>query len=236
MQPTRRRHLLAAGGGLGIALAVPRRAGAQGAVRGVVELFTSQGCSSCPPADRLAAELARDPTLVVLSLPVDYWDGLGWKDTFAQHAFTERQKRYAELRGDGEVYTPQAVISGFTIAVGSDRDAILSRIDAPLPVRVSLSPQGSGFMATIEGAPADAVVIVAPFLRAREVAIGRGENAHARVTYINIVRDLRVLGTVGGATRFSLPESRSDADAGVAVLVQAGDLERPGRILGAARS
>src|SRR4051795_347758 len=76
----------------------------------VVELFTSQGCSSCPPADAYLAELARRPEIIALSLPVDYWDYLGWKDTFANPAFSARQRAYASARGDGQVYTPQAVI------------------------------------------------------------------------------------------------------------------------------
>src|SRR5437588_2852004 len=99
-------------------------------VRGVVELFTSQGCSSCPPADRYLAELAKDPSLVVLSWPVDYWDYIGWKDTFASPAFTARQKAYAAARRDDQVYTPQAVIDGVTHAVGNDRDVVQDAIAA----------------------------------------------------------------------------------------------------------
>ncbi len=90
----------------------------------MLELFTSQGCSSCPPADRLFAKLADDPQFIVLSLPVDYWDRLGWKDTFAKHAFTERQRAYASVRGDGQVYTPQAVVNGSEHANGANRRAI----------------------------------------------------------------------------------------------------------------
>src|SRR5947199_10640928 len=89
-------------------------------VRGVVELFTSQGCSSCPPADRYLAELGKDPRLVVLSWPVDYWDYIGWKDTFASPTFTARQKAYAAVRRDDQVYTLQAVIDGVAHAVGDD--------------------------------------------------------------------------------------------------------------------
>src|ERR1700680_3484388 len=77
--------------------------------RAVVELFTSQGCSSCPPADKLIGELAGDPSLVVMSIPIDYWDYLGWKDTLASPRNTARQKAYARVRGDGQVYTPQAL-------------------------------------------------------------------------------------------------------------------------------
>src|SRR5438874_1034367 len=85
--------------------------------RAVVELFTSQGCSSCPPADRLLGELAHDPAIVALSLPIDYWDYLGWKDTLANPRHAARQRGYARVRGDREVYTPQAVINGVAHAV-----------------------------------------------------------------------------------------------------------------------
>src|SRR5437588_2808866 len=92
--------------------------------RAVVELFTSQGCSSCPPADRIIGELANDPSVIALSMPIDYWDYLGWKDTLADSRFTARQKAYSQMRGDREVYTPQVVVNGSVHAVGSDRAAI----------------------------------------------------------------------------------------------------------------
>src|SRR5216684_2778423 len=85
---------------------------ARAQTRGVVELFTSQGCSSCPPADKLLAELAGDPSLIAISVPIDYWDYLGWKDTLADPRNTARQKAYAHVRGDGQVYTPQVVVNG----------------------------------------------------------------------------------------------------------------------------
>ena len=90
----------------------------------VIELFTSQGCSSCPPADKLLGELARDPSLIALSLPVDYWDYLGWKDTLALHGHSDRQRAYAQARGDREVYTPQVVVNGVVHVLGSDKAAI----------------------------------------------------------------------------------------------------------------
>src|SRR5215468_12158362 len=101
------RHLFAALVLLGLG------AGAAAAdAKAVIELFTSQGCSSCPPADKLMGAWAKDPEIVALSLPVDYWDYLGWKDTLASHDFSERQREYAQSRGDGDVYTPQAVVNG----------------------------------------------------------------------------------------------------------------------------
>src|SRR5204863_4556873 len=99
-------------------------AAARAQTRAVVELFTSQGCSSCPPADKLLAELAADPSLVAMSVPIDYWDYLGWKDTLADPHNTARQKAYAHARGDGQVYTPQVVVNGALHALGSDKAAI----------------------------------------------------------------------------------------------------------------
>ena len=108
--------------------------------RAVIELFTSQGCSSCPPADKLAGELARDPSIIVMSLPIDYWDYLGWKDTLALPGHTKRQRAYAQARGDREVYTPQVVVNGVAHVLGSDKDAIeqRDRTDAQAARKLSL--------------------------------------------------------------------------------------------------
>ena len=116
-----------------------------GEPRAVIELFTSQGCSSCPAADKLIGELARDPSLITMSLPVDYWDYLGWKDTLALHGHSNRQRAYADARGDREVYTPQVVVNGIVHVLGSDKAAIESAIAqtrqsaAPLTLPVTLS-------------------------------------------------------------------------------------------------
>src|SRR5882724_552560 len=97
---------------------------AQAEPRAVIELFTSQGCSSCPAADKLLGELADDPSLVTISVPIDYWDYLGWKDTLADPRNTGRQRAYAHVRGDGKVYTPQVVVNGSLHVLGSDKAAI----------------------------------------------------------------------------------------------------------------
>jgi hypothetical protein len=94
----------------------------------LVELFTSQGCSSCPPADKIAGHLKNDPNIIMLSLNVDYWDYLGWRDTLASHDFTQRQMDYAHARGDNDVYTPQMVINGENHAVGSNQAVVESTI------------------------------------------------------------------------------------------------------------
>ena len=92
--------------------------------RAVVELFTSQGCSSCPPADKIVGELAKDPNVIALSMPIDYWDYLGWKDTLADSRFSARQKAYSHVRGDRNLYTPQMIVNGSAQVIGSDRAGI----------------------------------------------------------------------------------------------------------------
>src|SRR5260221_3654786 len=94
--------------------------------RAVVELFTSQGCSSCPPADKILGELAKDPSIIALSMPIDYWDYLGWQDTLADSRFSARQKAYSQMRRDRDVYTPQLVVDGSAHAISSDRAGIYS--------------------------------------------------------------------------------------------------------------
>lgn len=214
--------------------------------RAVVELFTSQGCSSCPPADKLLGELARRPDILALSLPVDYWDYLGWKDTLAQPAFTARQRAYASARGDKQIYTPQMVINGSTPLIGSDRAKVEETVGrrgserAPLPVQVALSETGSTVRVEIGPAngPVSAGVWILPVARAREVAIGRGENQGRSIAYANVVRGMMKLGDWSGQPlHFDVPLAvarTGDADSYV-VLLQAANGSQPGPILGAAK-
>src|SRR6201995_1361744 len=116
-------------GALGVCAAVAIARPAHSEPRAVVELFTSQGCSSCPEADKVLGELAKDPNLIALSLPIDYWDYLGWKDTLADSRFTARQKAYSRARGDRDVYTPQVIVNGSAHVIGSDREKIDGAID-----------------------------------------------------------------------------------------------------------
>ena len=210
----------------------------------VVELFTSQGCSSCPPADALLEKLGTDPNLIVISLPVDYWDYLGWKDTFAKPAYTERQRAYSQARGDRQVYTPQAVINGRTHANGADRIDIagaVSQTAATLDVPLGLVRKGAAVMVTVgaagTGQPSRVGSIIAmPVIARREVAIGRGENASHKVVYTNIVRDLVPLGTWSGtATSVAIPASVLEGADSVVVLLQTGAANRPGPIIAAAQ-
>src|SRR6516162_11793645 len=132
---------------LGFVIATATAAAQAGEPRAVLELFTSQGCSSCPPADRLVGQLVNDPSLVALSIPIDYWDYLGWHDTLANPAHSARQRAYARARGDGQVYTPQIVVNGAADALGSDQGAVERAIVQAnhkagvmsLPVLVSVS-------------------------------------------------------------------------------------------------
>src|SRR2546423_13317470 len=116
-------------GALGVCAIVAIIRPAHAGPRAVEELFTSQGCSSCPPADQIIGELAKDPSVIALSLPIDYWDYLGWKDTLADSRFSAPQKACSHMRGEREVYTPQVVVNGSAHVIGSDRSGIESAID-----------------------------------------------------------------------------------------------------------
>jgi hypothetical protein len=227
-------------------LALPAQAqtAAQQKPRAVIELFTSQGCSSCPPADKLMTELAKDPTLIVLTLPVDYWDYLGWKDTLAHSAFTYRQKSYSAMRGDRQVYTPQAVINGAAHAVGSERASIdqailTTRTQASvLSVDVRIEKGEAGLKAILPAAQGlSGHIWVLPMVKERSVQIGRGENTGRSVTYSNVVRGIsRIAPWNGEALSIDIPATSVSSDAeGIIVLVQAGSDKKPGVIIGAAR-
>jgi hypothetical protein len=227
-----------------IALAGP--AAAASAPKSVVELFTSQGCSSCPPADQLLAELAGRPDVLALTFPVDYWDYLGWKDTLAQPAFTARQRAYASARNDKQVYTPQIVVNGLKPVVGSDRTKIESLMakaanNGGLPVAVAISEVGSAVTIEIQASPDSPLsgeAWLLPVAKLREVAIGRGENKGRTIAYANVVRGMVKLGDWSGtAARFEVPLDQArpvDTDTYV-VLVQAVGDAKPGAILGAAK-
>jgi len=221
---------------------------AQAEIKGVVELFTSQGCSSCPPADKLFGKYVDRTDLLALSYNVDYWDYLGWKDTLASPDNTERQRNYAQARGDGQVYTPQAVIDGRTHAVGSNQaqiDAALAKYSDGLPVHLSLSSTGDAVTVNIDAAdPAakaampHATLWLVMYDRSVTVPIGRGENSGRTITYNNVVRKLRPIAMwKGEPMSVDLPKSEiKQADVNrCAVLLQAETKDGlPGPILGAA--
>jgi len=217
-----------------------------GQPRAILELFTSQGCSSCPEADKLLGELAGDPSIVALSLPIDYWDYLGWKDTLASPGHSARQRAYARVRGDRQVYTPQIVVNGSTHVLGSDPAAIeraitqTERNAAIMSVPVLLSVGGRNLnvkVASTEKAHVAGEVWLCPLAKSVPVEIGRGENNGRTVTYHNVVRRWLKLGDWNGTeSTWSVPVANietEDVDA-AAVMVQEGNREKPGIIVGAA--
>jgi hypothetical protein len=213
--------------------------------RAVVELFTSQGCSSCPPADQLLAEFAADPDLVPITLPIDYWDYLGWKDTLADPRNTARQKAYSQMRGDRDVYTPQVVVNGSLHVLGSDKRAIEQAItqshqDAmTLSVPVKLSLVNGHLTVSVPQASPDkaADVWICGLAKAVTVAIARGENRGKTITYHNVVRQWLNLGRwTGQAQSWTVPirDLEHDGIDEAAVLMQTGTIEKPKGMLGAA--
>lgn len=212
--------------------------------RAIVELFTSQGCSSCPAADRLIGEMVRDPSLIAVSLPIDVWDYLGWKDTLASPRHTERWQGYAKARGDRERYTPQVVANGAVHALGSDRAAIEKAIDksrqneAVMSVPVTAARAGDRLtIALPDGAPpAVATVSVWGLAKAVTVMITRGENKGRTVTYHNVARRFVSLGAWNtGTNRWTVPlrDIAGDGIESAAVLVQTGSADKPSLMLGA---
>jgi len=235
-------------GALGVCAIVAIIRPAHADPRAVVELFTSQGCSSCPPADKIIGELAKDPSIIALSMPIDYWDYLGWKDTLADARFSARQKAYSQMRGDRDVYTPQVVVNGSVHVIGSDRDGIESAIgatmkaDGVMSVPVSMIQAGRQINVSVAASSKGPVAVhgevwICSVSKAVPISIGRGENRGREITYYNVVRNLLKVGDWNGtAGSWTVPLeniSREGVDA-AAVYVQDGNRDKPGPMLGAA--
>lgn len=192
----------------------------------VVELFTSQGCYSCPPADELLGELAERDDVLPLAFHVTYWDRLGWPDTLGLEAGTDRQQSYAHSLKTGRMYTPQMVVQGQIDVVGSQRSRVMRALEIAAEHadanRVGLDI--SNGQLTIEAGDTEtARVWLAAFDDVNEVAIDRGENAGKTLTYHHAVRELAELGRYdGGAMTVELPLARLAAEGrdGAAILVQ----------------
>ena len=222
---------------------------AEAGPRAVVELFTSQGCAACPPADKLARQLdAETDDVIVLSMPVSIWDYLGWSDTLALPELTERQRAYAVARGDHDIYTPQAVINGRVDVTGSDREAILAAIDEDnadgpaLAVDVSVTRVGDVIRIAIGDAPRriarkGAEVWLGIVEVAVSVPVKGGENRGRKLAYHNVVRSLRPVGIWRGKELvLEIPIGSDMARTGTAavVLLQSKRHNGPGPIIGAA--
>lgn len=213
----------------------------------VVELFTSQGCSSCPPADAMLARLATEPGVLPLSFHVDYWDYLGWSDSFARPEFTERQERYARVSGERSVYTPQLIVDGEDTAVAPGPAELMSLIDAHrvapamVSVRRDTIPDGE----TIELMPLSDLggrseVLLVRYVPERQVQVTAGENRGRQVAYTNVVLAMDRLAEWDGAAPLkmtvrpdTLPSDAMPDDTRHVILVQKemGDAARPGPIL-----
>jgi hypothetical protein len=224
--------------------------------RAVLELFTSQGCSSCPAADKLLGSYAKGSSVIAMSLAIDYWDYLGWKDTLALAGHSRRQQAYARARGDREVYTPQMVVNGIAQVIGSDRDAIERAIAqtrenaATLTLPVTMAVDGdkvavniaAGQLPVGKDGHAISEVWLCPMTTSVPVAIERGENRGKTIIYHNVVRRWIKLGNWSGKAEtwhFAIADlphkdlTTKDIDS-VAVVVQSGVAASPSLMLGAA--
>lgn len=209
----------------------------------VVELFTSQGCSSCPPADAVLAELALRDDVIALALHVDYWDYIGWEDEFAQPAFTTRQHGYAVAAGERVVYTPQMMIGGVDSIIGTDTMALMDGIAAHSlaqpSVRLGLTRAGDVLtisaqaVGRLDGAMTVQLVRYVP---EQTVAIERGENAGQTIRYVNVVTHWEELSDWDGSAPLSIQMPLTGADPAVVIVqkVAQGDTG-PGLIVAAAR-
>ena len=229
-----------------IAIAAPIKAEpAAPADKAVLELFTSQGCSSCPPADALLARLGKNPDLVTLSYSVDYWNYLGWHDTLSSSANSERQREYARGRGDGKVYTPQIVVDGLAHVNGSNEAAIemamrsAAKTLADVKVPVSMHAEGDTLVIGIGAAPEKsdkraATVWLALAKKNATVAITRGENRGRTLSYHHPVKELTPVGMWNGEAmtlRLPLKDLKAMGGDSLVALLQ---VENAGPILGAA--
>jgi hypothetical protein len=235
-------------GALGVCAIVAVIRPAHAEPKAVVELFTSQGCSSCPPADKILGELAKDPSVIALSLPIDYWDYLGWKDTLADSRFSARQKAYSHMRGDRDVYTPQVIVNGATHVIGSDRGRIEGAIkdtgkaDKVMSLPVTMTLSGKQITVSVAAgkdanAPVRGEIWLCSISRVVPIAIGRGENRGREVVYHNVVRNLVKVGDFNGSPgswTVPLDSVMRDGIDAAAVLVQDGSRDKPGTMLGAA--
>lgn len=203
----------------------------------VVELYTSQGCSSCPPADAVLAMLAERPDVIALALHVDYWDYLGWADAFARPEHSVRQRLYAHAAGESTIYTPQMIINGTYSMVGADPE-VLDHVVAPAggaegPVLTLERTLDSLAIRTTGGeAPAGQYEVeLVRYLPQAKVSVERGENAGRVIDYTNIVTDWQTVGSWDGTAPLEL-DVPVKGEGPLVVLIQTADL---GAIVAAAR-
>lgn len=206
----------------------------------VVELFTSQGCSSCPPADDVLADIGAREDVIALAYHVDYWDYIGWPDTFASASNSDYQRSYAKARGETRIYTPQMMINGTNDVVGSRRGAVNTALaTASLDVPIMLATEGDMLEVSIDGDASlrEAAVWLVTYKSAEKVDIGRGENRGRELTYSHIVTSRQVIGMwspqVGANIRLPLHDVLGQTSDGAAIILQSDQDGLPGPILGA---
>ena len=192
----------------------------------VVELYTSQGCSSCPPADEFLATMAMDPSILPLALHVDYWDYIGWKDKFANPKFTERQKAYAKAFGTRSIYTPQFIVGGIDRVEGNHPEETAAFIRKHLSVAqdIGLTLDRSGNTLTIRAAALPSLagkanIQLVRFTPSETVNIERGENAGRSIKYYNIVTSWQSVGSWTGAASLDM-KAEVKGDSPIVVIVQ----------------
>ena len=201
----------------------------------VVELFTSQGCSSCPPAEAVLLDFSRrHPDVLALGFHVDYWDRLGWKDPYSSPAATRRQRAYQGKIGSSQIYTPQMVVDGKADVLGSDEDAALSAVRAASARRgegvpLALARTGDSLTVTVGSGRGTARALLVGYDPVRETAVRRGENAGRTIQQANVVRSIQDLGEWRGEA-LTLSHAVTPGERH-ALILQSPD----GTILGAAR-
>ncbi len=195
----------------------------------VVELFTSQGCSSCPAADKILAKLALRDDVIALALHVDYWDYLGWKDSFAKAMFSMRQRAYARAAQKHTIYTPQVVVQGASHAIGNRERDVNSLIERhskePKSVALDVSRYGNDLIVNIRaisGPVGAAVIEIVRYMPQQTVNIRAGENAGRKIVYTNIVTDWQPMAQWNGRTGLTLKTTITGTDP-VVILVQSKD-------------
>lgn len=209
--------------------------------KAVVELFTSQGCSQCPPADALLTSLAERKDVVALAYHVDYWDYIGWEDTFGDKAFSDRQRGYAKGWGSSRIFTPQMVINGAEGVVGSRRSEVQDAVaSAQLPLKIALERHNDMLKISIPPDPTlqDASIWIVSYRPRAEIAINKGENAGKTMVYTQVVTGRQIVGMweagEGAEVKLPMDQIQKPDVGGFAVLVQQERNGMPGPILAAA--
>ncbi len=204
----------------------------------LVELYTSQGCSSCPPADALLIQLDERENVIALALHVDYWDYIGWKDSFASPKYTARQKAYAHANGRRTIYTPQMIIGGTAHVVGSRPMEVADLINTMQVqdhgIRLMLARSGPSveISAKMLGRHSQQMIVqLVRYIPKQVVSISRGENAGRTIEYVNTVTEWRQIGQWDGKSPLNMTVNAAGSEPVVVILQAVG----PGQVLAAAR-